>query len=257
MPTSVRTDSGWNCTPSMPSLGWRRPMMRPSASAEISRPCGQAFPFDDERVVARGHEVLRQLAKNRFVVVMDAAGLAVHDFRRANDASAESVADGLMAQADAEQRNFAPELADDFDDDAGFFRRAGAGGNHDAVGLLGGDIGEGDLVVAMDFELFAQLAEILRQVIGERIVVVDEQDHRLDSLQALSERFFAAPRMRSFRMISAYGISARRAISRGTSACAMRTCRWICSAMLVLRLRIYRRRRDGQSPERRSARALC
>ena len=38
----------------------------------------QRLPFDDQRVITRGLKFLRQAAKNRFAVVLDAAGLAVH-----------------------------------------------------------------------------------------------------------------------------------------------------------------------------------
>ncbi len=136
MPTSVSTDSGWNCTPSTRSLRWRRPMMRPSVSAEISSSRGRLFFSHDQRVVARGHEVLRQLAKDRLVVVMDAAGLAVHEVRGANDLAAEGVADGLMTQADAQKRNLAGEAPDDVDADAGILGHARAGRDDDALGFL-------------------------------------------------------------------------------------------------------------------------
>jgi len=43
IPTSVRTDSGWNCTPSTGILRWRRPMMIPLVCAEISRSSGNDF----------------------------------------------------------------------------------------------------------------------------------------------------------------------------------------------------------------------
>ena len=44
-------------------------------------------------------------------------------------------------------------------------------------GLRCFDFLEGDLVVAADLELLPHLAEILRQVVGERIVVVEQQNH--------------------------------------------------------------------------------
>src|SRR6516225_5011805 len=42
LPASVRTDSGWNCTPSTFISLWRRPIMSPFAEqAEISRQSGR------------------------------------------------------------------------------------------------------------------------------------------------------------------------------------------------------------------------
>jgi len=40
-----------------------------------------------------------------------------------------------------------------------------------------GDVGGRDLVVANDAHLLAELAEVLHEVVGERIVVVDDEQH--------------------------------------------------------------------------------
>ena len=109
---------------------------------------------------------------------MDAAGLAVHQLGRAHDAAAEGLADGLMAEANAEQRHLAGKAADHVDADAGILRLARTGRDDDAIGLARGDFIERDLVVAAHFELLPQLAEVLRQVVGEGVVVIDQQDHR-------------------------------------------------------------------------------
>jgi hypothetical protein len=61
----------------------------------------ERFALDDERMVARGSERLRQLAENILAVVMDFAGFSVKEFRCANNFSAEGSADGLMAEANA------------------------------------------------------------------------------------------------------------------------------------------------------------
>ena len=96
-PASVSTDSGWNCTPSTLSFRWRRPMIVPSAvSAEISSVLRQRFPFDDQRVVARGGKILRQIAKHRLAVMMNFTGLAVHHVRCSDYAPSERRADRLM-----------------------------------------------------------------------------------------------------------------------------------------------------------------
>src|SRR3984893_7269773 len=71
---------------------------------------GQAFSLHDEGVIARGHEVLRQFAKNGLAIVMDAAGFAVHQRRGAHHFAAEGVANGLMTETNSEDRNFAGEL---------------------------------------------------------------------------------------------------------------------------------------------------
>ena len=59
---------------------------------------GHGFTVDDQRVVTRGGEGVREFAEDAFGVVMDGAGFAVEEFGRANDFPAECCADGLMAE---------------------------------------------------------------------------------------------------------------------------------------------------------------
>ncbi len=151
--------------------------MMPPVFAEISRSAGKRFFLDDQRVIARGHKILRQFLEYRFVVVMDAAGLAVHDFRRANHFPSKRVSDGLVPQAHAQDGNLPREAPDHVDANARIFRRARPRRNHDALRLFRGDFVERNLVVAMHLQLPAQLAEKLREVIGERVVVVEKQNH--------------------------------------------------------------------------------
>ena len=51
-----------------------------------------------------------------------------------------------------------------------------SGRDDDAVGAEGLDFSEGDFVVAADFDLGAQFSEILDEVVGEGIVVVEDED---------------------------------------------------------------------------------
>ena len=68
-------------------------------------------------------------------------------------------------------------MADQFDADAGFLRSAGSGRNHDALGMHRLDLSDGHLVVAAHLDLGAQFAQVLDQVVSERIVVVEDEDH--------------------------------------------------------------------------------
>src|SRR5258708_6987924 len=135
-------------------------------------------------MVARRGEILRQSLEDRFVIVMNAAGLAMHNFRRSNYLAAKRISDCLMSQANAEYGNFPRKAFNNVNADPGFLRRAGPGRNHDALRLLCRDLVERDLIVAMHFQLFAQLPEELREVVSEGIVVVEKQNHclRLNSL---------------------------------------------------------------------------
>jgi hypothetical protein len=101
--------------------------------------------------------------------------ITVHQLLGMHDLAAEGRAYALVAEADAEQRDPAGEFLDRCHRDAGFGRRTGAGRNHDAVRLHRGDFLEGDRVVAEHLDVLAEFAEILHQVVGEAVVVVDHQ----------------------------------------------------------------------------------
>jgi hypothetical protein len=156
----------------------------------------KSFFLDDERVIARGGEILRQILEDGLVVMVDAAGFAVHDFRRSNHAPSKRKADGLMAETHTENWNHTGEAANHVHADTGVLRSAWTRRNYDALRLLLGNLLERDLVVAMHFQFLAQLAEELREVIGERIVVVEEKNHRPqpESVSCISHKQTAARR---------------------------------------------------------------
>ena len=54
---------------------------------------------------------------------------------------------------------------------------AGAGGDEDVARMQCLDLRRGELVVAADGELRAELPEVLDQVVGEGIIVVEDEDH--------------------------------------------------------------------------------
>jgi hypothetical protein len=130
-------------------------------------------------MVSRGLKTIRQPLKNRSVVVADLARLAVHQVRRGHDLAPESLPNRLVSQADAQNRFFSLESFHNFQRDARLIGIAGAGRNDNSVRILplyGGNV---YFVVAEDLELLPQLAQVLNQVISERVVIIDYQDHRL------------------------------------------------------------------------------
>src|SRR3984885_13264866 len=128
-------------------------------------------------MIARGGEGLWQTGENAPTVVFDFAGFAVHQFLSANDATTEGGAYGLMAEADAENGNFSGETLDERHTDTSFLGSTGTGRDKNTFGTQGGDFVQRDLVVAANFELLTHLAKILGEVVGERIVVIEEEDH--------------------------------------------------------------------------------
>src|SRR5580704_12260466 len=78
---------------------------------------GQRFALDNQGVVTRRCEPLRQAAKEGLAVVLDFARLAMHQPGRADHAAAECRADGLMPETHAENRNLPCEALDERDAD--------------------------------------------------------------------------------------------------------------------------------------------
>src|SRR5260370_34732867 len=128
-------------------------------------------------MVARGGEGIRQVAENISAVVMDLARFAMKEFGSADDFAAERGANGLMAKAHAEDGKFSRETFDQLHGNTGLLRRAGAGRNHDAFWLAADNFIDGNFVVSMHFDGATQIPEILGEVVGKGIVVVEKQDH--------------------------------------------------------------------------------
>src|SRR5579863_5379022 len=137
---------------------------------------GQIFFLDDERMIARGRHGHGQAPEDRAIVMHDGAGFAVHEMSGANHVSAEGLTDGLMSEADSAQRDFSGEVANQFDADARLLRRAGAGRDDDLFRAHVFDLADRDLIVAANLNFGAQFSEVLHQVVGEGIVVVEYED---------------------------------------------------------------------------------
>jgi hypothetical protein len=104
--------------------------------------------------------------------------LAVHQLLRMDDAAAESLADRLMAEADAEQGNPAGKLANRRQRDACLCWRAGARRN-DQEGRLEARSRHADGVVAEHPDFLSQFAKVLYEVVGKGVVIVDHEQHIL------------------------------------------------------------------------------
>ena len=179
---------------------------RPRADFEIAR---QAVFGDDQRMIAgRGHW-RSEAAEDGLAIVLNLAGFAVHQVLRANHLAAKSCANRLVSETDAEQRHIvlvlvlAREMADQFDADAGFLRSTGSGGNDDALRVHRLDLADGHFVVAANLNLGAQFAKVLDEVIGERIVVIEDEDHRFIvavKKQGFRVSKFQRARFQSFRV---------------------------------------------------------
>src|SRR4030095_9338908 len=128
-------------------------------------------------MVARGHERVREPGEDAAPVVADLRRLAVHLHIGARHGGPERLPDRLMPETDAEQRRGRAEAAGDVQGHARLVGGAGPGRDDDPLGRHADDRVHVVCVVAHDVQVGAQLAEILHEVVGERIVVVDDEDH--------------------------------------------------------------------------------
>jgi len=96
-------------------------------------------------------------------------------WRDLNDGCAEGVADGLVTEANAKEWGVIGDaFMDHINADARVFGAAGTGGDEDAFGVHVHDSIDSGLIVSDDCGFYAQIAEILVEVVGEAVVIVDE-----------------------------------------------------------------------------------
>ncbi len=95
------------------------------------------------------------------------------DFTGTLHPAAEAVADALVAQADAQYRQARSEALNHIAGDASLLRRARPGGNDDAFRRQLFNPVKADFIVAEHPHLFSQLAEVLVEVVGKAIVIVN------------------------------------------------------------------------------------
>jgi len=82
--------------------------IRPGSHLEIG--VGKRVSANDQAMIARRFEGVRQAPKNAKIVVMNRRRLSMHDAEIADDFAAEYMAYALMAQAHAKCRNTGCEM---------------------------------------------------------------------------------------------------------------------------------------------------
>ena len=126
-----------------------------------------------ERVVAAGLELLGQPAVDTEPVVADQARLSVPQRPRRPHRAAERLDDRLVAETHTERGDGRPEAADQLDRDAGLAGSARTGGDDEPVGCERFRLVDGERIVAVHDHLRAELLEQVHEVVGERVVVVE------------------------------------------------------------------------------------
>src|SRR5579862_6241410 len=125
-------------------------------------------------MIARCREWPGQSAENRFAIVKHFTGLAVEYGLCADDPPAKRLAHCLVPQAHTKNWDLPGKSANQVNRNSRLFRRTRPGRNHDALEFALRNFIQRNLVVAAHFQLAPQLAQILRQVVSEGIVVVEE-----------------------------------------------------------------------------------
>src|SRR3569623_1116998 len=149
-------------------------VLRPRGHFQAMRQRGL---LDDERMITRRLERFGPPLANPPIGMVEGRGLAAHHLTRVHYSAAEGLTDTLVAETHAKQRNFSGITADDVERHARLVGRTWARRDHDMVGSEAPDLIDADLIIAVHAHIGAELAQILHQVVGERIIIVDHQQH--------------------------------------------------------------------------------
>src|SRR5690606_7502288 len=94
----------------------------------------------------------------------------------------------LVTETDAEDGDGRAELPDHLEAHARVLGLTRAGRDEDALGAHRGDVADGDSVVPSHLHLRSELAEVLYEVVGKRVVIVDDEDQGRLSPEVMNSR---------------------------------------------------------------------
>jgi hypothetical protein len=132
------------------------------------------------------------------------------------DFAAKRFANGLVAEANAQNRRLPRHVPDERHQNSRLMRRAGARRKQNPLRLHGLNLLRRYLVVAPHHDLRAQLAQVLNEVVGEGVVVVENEDHvefQCSALRGYIRRRNRSPR-RALQRIPAKALYRLRALAR-------------------------------------------
>src|SRR2546423_1861441 len=111
-------------------------------------------------------------------VMRDTRSLAVHQRARADNLAPVRFSDRLMTETHPKDRNAFAPLPNRCDADPSLSGGARAWRYHYAVDVHFSDVVDGDLVVPLYDRILSKLAEVLNEVVGEGVVIIDDEKHR-------------------------------------------------------------------------------
>jgi hypothetical protein len=128
-------------------------------------------------MVPAGLKRIIHACKQAVALVENLRGLAVHKPTGRDNLAAKGSSDGLMPEADAEDGDVITQGLNSLERYTCILRAARSRGNHECPGVESNYLVQGDHIVAPDQDFLAKFLEILNQIEGERIVVVDDEYH--------------------------------------------------------------------------------
>jgi len=138
----------------------------------------QRASVDHKGVVAHHLQRVGQARKQAACMVPNRAGFAVHGNGCVDDPGTAVPCQALVTETDSEERNVCEVLEDigTHTEVCGSLRTPGPRGEDDVGGREGANAGEVDAIVAHHYDLGPGAAEVVGEVPGEGVVVVDQQD---------------------------------------------------------------------------------
>ncbi len=133
---------------------------------------------DDEAVVTREDILLADGAEKSLAVEVDFFGDAVLDELGLHNLCTEGVTDGLVAEANTQNRELAGKVLDGFDGDTRIFGATRARAHDEAARGELFDVGDGAFAATEYADFFGgDFCNGLVDIVGKGIVVVDNDDH--------------------------------------------------------------------------------
>ena len=133
---------------------------------------------NNQAVVTREDVLLADGAEKSLAVQVNFFGDAVLDELGLHNLCAEGVTDGLVTEANAQNRELARKVLDGFHGDAGIFGAARARAHDKTARVEFFDVGDGAFAATEHADFFvSDLGKRLVDVVSKRVVVVDDDDH--------------------------------------------------------------------------------
>lgn len=135
--------------------------------------------FDDKGVISGSRAWVGHPFENTHAVVVDVAGLSMHQALCVRDRSAKYFTDGLMTQTDPKDGRVVSERADYVARDTRVGRSPGTGRNQDSVRACLGYLLNGPFIIANDLQIIRSPGHQVDQIPGKAVVIVDDEDHAI------------------------------------------------------------------------------